>query len=131
MTGSEQIGGTTLTVGQLIPTNSSGVFWFPPPAGGFTFDNLIYPNSNTVFDSRGLLFTLLGSGGPIYENLYSVGTSLYMQSAYLNNGAPFPNDFSFVPVTVSVSALAAPEPSTLVLCLAGLAVFACLLLKHK
>jgi hypothetical protein len=131
LTGFEKIGNTTMSVGQLIPTNSSGVFWFPPPAGGFTFDNLIYPNSKTVFDNGGLLFTLLGSGGAIYENLYSVGTSLYMQSAYLNNGAPFPYDFSFVPVTVSVSAVATPEPSTLILCLAGLAVFAGLLLKHK
>jgi hypothetical protein len=131
LTGFEKVGNTTMSVGQLIPTNSSGVFWFPRPAGGFAFDNRIYPNSKRVFDNGGLLFTLVGSGGAIYENLYSVGKSLYMQSAYLNNGAPFPYDFSFVPVTVSVTALATPEPSTLILCLAGLAVFAGLLLKHK
>jgi hypothetical protein len=131
MSGSEKIGGTTMSVGQLIPPNSSGVYWFPPPAGGFSYDDLIFPSSNTVFDNGGLLFTLLGSGGAVFENLYSVGTSLYLESAYLNNGAPFPFDFSFVPVTVSVSAVATPEPSTLILCLVGLILFAGLVYKNK
>jgi hypothetical protein len=131
-TGTEKMSGNTYSVGTVVPTNSAGVYWFPPPAGGFTFDNLIFPTSNTVFDNAGLFFTLLGSGGTVFENLYSVGTSSYLQSAYLNNGAPFPWDFSFVPVTVSVSSLvvATPEPSSLVLCLAGMALVAGMLLKR-
>jgi hypothetical protein len=133
MTGSEKIGGTTMPVGQVVAPNSSGVFSFPPPAGGFSYDDLIFPSSNTVFDNSGLLFTLLGAGGTVYENLYSVGTATYLESAYLNNGYPFPYDFSYVPVTVSVSKLvvATPEPSTLVLCLAGFALLGGLIYKKS
>jgi hypothetical protein len=132
-TGGEKISGNTYLVGTVIPTNSAGVYWFPPPAGGFTFDNLIFPTSSTAFDDGGLLFTLLGSGGTVFENLYSVGTASYLQSAYLNNGVPFPWDFSYVPVTVSISGLvvATPEPSSLVLCLAGMALVGGLLLKKS
>jgi hypothetical protein len=135
MSGSETISGSTMNVGTVVPTNASGTFWFPPPAGGFTYDDLIFPGSSTVFDNAGLLFTLLGSSGTVYENLYSVGTSLYLESAYLNNGVPFPNDFSYVPVTVSLSGshfvVGAPEPSSLSLALAGMLILAGLLIKKS
>jgi hypothetical protein len=133
LTGTEVIGGATFLVGALLPTNSSGVYWFPPPAGGFTYDNLIFPGSSTVFDNGGLLFTLIGGGGSVFENLYSVGTASYLQSAYLNNGAPFPLDFSSTPVTVSVSKLvvATPEPSSLILCIAGMLLGAAFLFKKS
>jgi len=132
ISGSEKISGTTYATGQVIAPNGTGVYWFPPPAGGFTYDDLIFPSSNTIFDNGGLLFTLASSTGPIYENLYSIGTSTYLQSAFLNNGAPFPWDFSYVPVTLSVSKLVAtPEPSSLLLCLAGLAFLGGLLYKKS
>jgi hypothetical protein len=137
LTGSETIGGTTMNVGGVVPTNASGAYWFPPPTGdGFTYDNLIFPGANTVFDNGGLLFTLVGSGGSIYENLYSVGTAVYLESAYLANGAPFPFDFTFVPTTVTVSAVsrlvvATPEPSTFALALAGILVFATFIFKKS
>jgi hypothetical protein len=137
LTGTESIGGHTLTVSQLIAPTSAGVHWFPPPTGdGFTYDNLIFPGSTPIFDNGGLLFTVLGAGSaPVYENLYSVLNLGYLQSAYLGTGV-FPNDFTYIPVNVSVSnisnlVVATPEPSSLVLVLAGMAIVGAFLLKKS
>ncbi|MGB2623955.1 MAG: PEP-CTERM sorting domain-containing protein [Candidatus Acidiferrum sp.] len=113
-----------LAVGTLIAPNSSGLYTVPD-GDGFTYDDLLFPTSSTVFDNDGLLFTLAGSSGSIFENLYSVGTASYLESAYLANGAAFPADFSYVPVTFTLvdtgsSNVATPEPSTLILSLLGL-----------
>ncbi len=81
-----------------------------PDGTGFTYDDLLFPTYPTVFDNGGLLFTLNASGSLIYENLYSNGTSLYMESAYLGNGGSFPSDYSWVPVTFT---LVAPPQSRL------------------
>ena len=120
-------------VGGLIAPNASG-FYAMPDGNGFNYDDKLFPTSQPVFDNAGLLFTLIGSNGSlIYENLYSVGSSFYLESAYLSNGAPFPWDFSYVPVTFNLKDLppvaATPEPSSLVLCLSGLIVLAVSMLK--
>jgi hypothetical protein len=130
VTGSEN----GMAVGGLIAPNSSG-FYAMPDGNGFAYDDKLFPNSLPVFDNAGLLFTLIGSGGTlIFENLYSVGSSSYLESAYLSNGAPFPGDFSFVPVTFTLidsRPVAAPEPSSLALCMAGLVLFIGLASKHR
>jgi hypothetical protein len=130
VTGSEN----GLAVGGLIAANSSG-FYAMPDGNGFAYDDKLFPNSLPVFDNAGLLFTLIGSGGTvIFENLYSVGSSFYLESAYLSNGAPFPGDFSFVPVTFTLTdppPVSAPEPSSLAFCLAGLVLFVGLASKHR
>jgi hypothetical protein len=130
VTGSEN----GMAVGGLIAPNSSG-FFAMPDGNGFAYDDKLFPSSLPVFDNAGLLFTLIGSGGTvIFENLYSVGSSFYLESAYLSNGAPFPGDFSFVPVTFSLTdppPVHAPEPSSMALCLAGLVLFVGLASKHR
>ena len=96
-----------LAVGGLIPSNSTGLVIFPN-VNGFQYDDKLFPNSDPVFDKGGLLFTLVGPhGGVIYENLYSTGASLYLESAYLN-GLPYPLNFSYGPVKIGV--VATPEP---------------------
>lgn len=111
-----------LSVGGIVPTNSSGYFSLPS-GNGFLYDNLLFPSSQPIFDNAGLLFTLVGSKGLIYENLYSIGPSFYLESAFLNNGAPFPGSFSYIPVTFSLTnvppTVATPEPSTGILFVAG------------
>lgn len=130
VTGSEN----GMAVGGLIAPNSSG-FYAMPDGNGFAYDDKLFPNSLPVFDNAGLLFTLIGPGGTlIFENLYSVGSSFYLESAYLSNGAPFPGDFSFVPVTFTLTDphnVAAPEPSALALCMVGLVLFVGLASKHR
>jgi hypothetical protein len=130
VTGSEN----GLPVGGLIAPNSSG-FYAMPDGTGFTYDDLLFPTSPTVFDNGGLLFTLVASNGStIFENLYSNGTSLYMESAYLANGGSFPSDYSWVPVTftlVDPPPVATPEPSTLALCLVSMVVFVAWMSKQK
>jgi hypothetical protein len=112
-----------LAVSSLIAASSTGLYTVPD-GDAFTYDDLLFPTSPTVFDNGGLLFTLAGPSGSILEDLYSVGTASYMESAYLANGAAFPGDFSYVPVTFTLvdtgsSNVATPEPSTLLLCLLG------------
>lgn len=123
-----------LNVGSIVPVNSSG--YFPMTSGtGFAYDNLLFPGSQPIFDNAGLLFTLVGSGGTIYENLYSIGPSFYLQSAFLNNGAPFPWNYNYVPVTFSLTktsaTVATPEPSTGILFVLGLAAMAIVVLIRK
>ena len=130
VTGSEN----GLTVGGLIAPNSSG-FCGMPDGTGFIYDDRLFPASTTVFDNGGLLFTLIaGNGSSIYENLYSTGTSLYMESAYLANGASFPSDYSWVPVTFTLTdppTVPSPEPSTLALCLVGMIGFVAVMSRQK
>ncbi len=91
---SYQIGG-----GGLIAPNSSG-FCAMPDGTGFTYDDILSPTSLPLLDNAGLLFTLIATNGSsIFENLYSTGSSFYLESAYLGNGASFPSDYSYVPVT--------------------------------
>jgi hypothetical protein len=129
VTGSEN----GLAVGRLIAPNASG-FYAMPDGNGFNYDDKLFPTSRPVFDNGGLLFTLIGpQGGMIFENLYSVGSSFYLESAYLSNGAPFPWDFNYVPVTFNLTdpppVAATPEPSSLVLFLSGLIVIAFTMLR--
>jgi len=105
-----------------------------PNGNGFSYDDKLFPTSLPVFDNAGLLFTLIGPNGTsIFENLYSIGSSFYLESAYLNNGARFPWDFSYVPVTFTLTdsppVTVTPEPPTLVLCLSGLVVLALAMFK--
>jgi len=129
VTGSEN----GLAVGGIIAPNSSG-FFAMPNGNGFSYDDKLFPTSLPVFDNAGLLFTLIGPNGTsIFENLYSIGSSFYLESAYLNNGARFPWDFSYVPVTFTLTdsppVTVTPEPPTLVLCLSGLVVLALAMFK--
>ena len=130
VTGSEN----GLAVGGLIAANSSG-FYGMPDGTGFAYDDKLFTTSPTVFDNAGMLFTLLaGNGSLIYENLYSTGTSLYMESAYLANGTSFPSDYSWVPVTFTLTdppTVPAPEPSTLALCLVGMIGFVAVMSRQK
>jgi hypothetical protein len=123
-----------LVVGGLVPPNSSG-FYAMPDGNGFAYDDVLFPTSLPVFDNAGLLFTLVGPNGSlIFENLYSIGSSFYLESAYLSNGAPFPWDFNYVPVTFTLTdpqPAATPEPSSLALCLAGMVVFIGWMSRHK
>jgi hypothetical protein len=64
-----------LSVGGLIAPNSTGAYT-ASNGDGFTCDNLLFPTSSTVFDNARILFTLVGPTGSIFENLYSVGSSL-------------------------------------------------------
>ena len=129
VTGSEN----GLAVGGLLAPNSSG-FYGMPDGTGFAYDDLLFPTSPTVFDNGGLLFTLIANGSLIYENLYSNGTSAYLESAYLANGASFPSDYSWVPVTFTLTdppTVPTPEPSTLALCLVGIIGFVAVMSKQK
>lgn len=130
VTGSEN----GLQVGGVIAPNSSGLYLFPS-GDGFRYDDLLFPTSQPVFDNAGLLFTLLGSHGLIYENLYSIGSSFYLQSTYLNNGAWFPWDFSYEPVQFTLTKLppaaATPEPSGVVLLLSGILALTLIALAKK
>jgi len=124
-----------LAVGGIIAPNSSG-FFAMPDGNGFSYDDKLFPTSLPVFDNAGLLFTLIGPNGTsIFENLYSIGSSFYLESAYLNNGARFPWDFNYVPVTFTLTdpppVAVTPEPATLVLCLSGLAVLALAMFKKE
>jgi len=131
VTGSEN----GLAVGGLIAPNSSG-FYGMPDGTGFNYDDLLFPTSLPVVDNAGLLFTLIGTNGSlIFENLYSTGSSFYLESAYLGNNASFPSDYSYVPVAFTLTdcppPVATPEPSSLALCLAGMVVFVGFVSKRK
>jgi hypothetical protein len=97
----------------LIAPVASGLIILPD-GDGFTYDDLFFPSSNPFLDNAGLLFTIAGLSEPV--NLYSTGTSSYLQSTYIGGGN-FPNDFISTPVTLTL--VATPEPSTLAMCLVG------------
>jgi hypothetical protein len=129
LTGSEN----GMGVAGLIAPNSSGVYTVPD-GNGFAYDDLLFPSTHPVFDNAGLLFMLDGPAGVIFENLYSVGSTSYLESAYLSNGSPFPGDFSYIPVTFSLSKLPpskVEEPASVVLCLVGLMAVGFLKRKKK
>src|ERR1700690_1730701 len=105
----------SLVTGLIAPVASGLIIL--PDGDGFTYDNLLFAGSNTILDNAGLLFTIAGLSQPV--NLYSVGTSSYMQSTYTGVGGSwsFPNDFDSTPVRLAL--VTTPEPSTLALCLMG------------
>jgi hypothetical protein len=110
-----------LAVTGMIAPNATG-FYAMSDGNGFLYDDKLFPTSHPVFDTAGLLFTLGGPHGSIFENLYSVGSSSYLQSAYVSPGTPFPWDFSYVPVTFTLEkspTVATPEPSRGALFLLG------------
>src|SRR5579859_2281029 len=114
------------TVTGLVPvTTTTGYSYYNLPDGNFWFyDNLLYANSNPALDAGGILFTLAGLAQPVnlfYDTQGEFG--IYI------GGGNFPNDFLYNPVQVSV--VAAPEPSTLVLGLSGLALLCAGLMRKR
>lgn len=117
-----QNGNSILGMVPTVPSNRK----YMPDGNYYAYDNLIYPGSSPLLDSLGLLFNIAGSTtNP--ANIYWNGTS-YMESTYLGGGN-FPNDFTWMPINVSVSAV--PEPSTLALMGAGMIALGGLLRKRK
>jgi len=102
----------SLVTGLVAPVASDLIIL--PDGDGFTYDDLLFPSSNPILDNAGLLFTIAGLSEPV--NLYSTGSSSYMQSTYIGGGN-FPNDFISTPVTLTL--VATPEPSALAMCLLG------------
>lgn len=107
-------------------TGGSGpnYFWLPD-GSGYLYDNLINPDSNPVFGTPGLLYSLVGGLFP--ENIYWGGSS-YLLAQYIGGGN-FPNDFIVTPLSIQVSK--APEPSTLALFGAGLIALGSIVRKTK
>lgn len=85
-----------------------------PGRDGFTYDYLLFPTSNPILDNTGLLFTIDGLSEPV--NLYSNGTSSYLQSIYIG-GENFPNNFINTPV--ALRPIGTPEPFVLAMFLMG------------
>jgi hypothetical protein len=110
------INGNAIT-GEIAPTNSGP---FSTDIVGhvgnltysFQYDDLIFPSSNPSLDVYGLLFNVQGQTSP--ANLFY--NPPYLYSVF--NGA------GFTDTPVSLSIVATPEPSSVLLCLAGLAVLA-------
>ncbi len=110
----------------LVPvTTTTGYSYYNLPDGSFWFyDNLLFANSNPIVDGGGILFTLAGLAQPVnlfYDTQGEFG--IYI------GGGNFPKDFLYNPVQVSI--VSAPEPSSLVLGLSGLALLAICLVKKK
>ncbi len=110
----------------LVPTTtSSGYSYYSLPDGShWSYDNLLFADSNPVVDNGGILFTLAGVGQPV--NLFSDSQGEF--GIYIGGGN-YPKDFLINPVQISV--VSTPEPSSLVLALGGLAFLLLCLAKRK
>jgi hypothetical protein len=85
------------------------------PDGAFVYDDVFYPGQASLLDQYGVVFTTAGNPGG-YWNLWSGGGGNY--SLYQSNAL---GDY---PITIdggSLNLTAAPEPSTWVMMLIGLA----------
>lgn len=117
--------GFTPVTGLVPVTTTTGFSQFNLPDGSFwTYDNLLFADSDPVVDNGGILFTLAGVAQPV--NLFSTPQGQF--GIYIGGGN-FPNDFVINPVQVSV--VSTPEPSSLVFGLSGLAFLMACLAKKK
>jgi hypothetical protein len=83
------------------------------------YDDLLFPTSNTLFDDAGLAFDVPGLSDGQAVNIFSTGTGSYVEGIYTNSGS-YATDFNNVPLTLSL--VAAPEASSIVLLASGLLV---------
>ena len=86
------------------------------PGDAFIYDNIFYPDQDSVVDQFGVVFTTAGNAGG-YWNLWSSAPGDY--SLYESN---FAGDYPIAINEGNLDPTAVPEPSTWVMMLVGLAV---------
>jgi hypothetical protein len=123
---SGNVNGASVT-GLVAPTGSSGYSSYTLPDGDiWAYDDLIYPTASSFLDIYGILFTIQGNPQPV--NLFYNPPTQY--GTYVGGGSwIFPKDF--VDTNVTLTVMATPEPSALVLLFAGMLVIATVLIRKS